>query len=395
MITIFRNRIEKRIVFAVLKRIYNCDEKMVVFESYGGNNCSCNSKALYERMVCDERYSGFHYIWAFQKPGQFPDIEKKPNTRVVKRGSYSYLKACAAAKYLFTNTGYPSYIVPSSEQKMVYLWHGKPLKCIGCGIKGDGDGKRSKRKICRDYEDAGKRLTILLSPAPVFTRVMSEAYHLNEEKRKSAILECGYPRNDALFCYDDADIIHWKTKLQIPLDKKVILYAPTWRPYNWMGGDRFVHENVLDYRRLYEEFGDDCVFLCRVHHMERGTCQFSDYPGFLYDVTDYPDVNDLYCISDLMISDYSGTIFDFANLKRPIVLYMYDQERYIEHANGLNFPLEDLPGVITRNQDELMQVVREQLQNFVYDKKYQHFNETYNCLDHADAAGDILKAVIL
>ena len=95
-----------------------------------------------------------------------------------------------------------------------------------------------------------------------------------------------------------------------------------------------------------------------------------------------------------MISDYSGTIFDYANLKRPIVLYMYDEERYIQHANGLNFPLSELPGVITHDQEEMSAAVRQQLDTFVYDKKYQHFNETYNCLDHADASGDILRAVI-
>ncbi|MFR2232283.1 MAG: CDP-glycerol glycerophosphotransferase family protein [Roseburia intestinalis] len=396
IINIFRNRIEKRIAFAWYQRFCPFEKNLVIFEAYGGemNGYSCNSRAVYERMLRDETYKDFHYVWAFRDPDAFIYLEKNKNTTVVQRGSCQYLRACATAGYLFTNTGYPSYVVPSDRQKMVYLWHGKPLKCIGCSIQGDGDGKRSKAKIERDYVDAGKRLSVLLSPAPVFTPVMSAAYGLDETKRKNAILECGYPRNDALFSYGEADVLRWKKALKIPLDKKVILYAPTWRPYNWLGENHFCHEEVMDYQKLYKAFGEDCVFLCRVHHLERGTCQFSDYPGFLFDVTDYPDVNDLYRISDLMISDYSGTIFDYANLKRPIVLYMYDEERYIQHANGLNFPLSELPGVITHDQEEMSAAVRQQLDTFVYDKKYQHFNETYNCLDHADASGDILRAVI-
>ena len=140
------------------------------------NGYSCNSRAVYERMLRDETYKDFHYVWAFRDPDAFIYLEKNKNTTVVQRGSCQYLRACATAGYLFTNTGYPSYVVPSDRQKMVYLWHGKPLKCIGCSIQGDGDGKRSKAKIERDYVDAGKRLSVLLSPAPVFTPVMSAAY---------------------------------------------------------------------------------------------------------------------------------------------------------------------------------------------------------------------------
>lgn len=395
-INIFRNRIEKKIVFRMFQLTGNCDKKLVVFEAYGGNQngYSCNAKALYERMIAEEKYGDYQMVWAFNEPEKFLFLAKNPRTTLVKRGSYAYLKVCARAGYLFTNTGFPNYVIPSEKQKMVYLWHGKPLKCIGCSIQGEGDGKRSKRKIELDYEDAGRRLSVLLSPAPVFTPIMSAAYHLDEKKQREAILECGYPRNDALFRFTEQDVSRCKHELGIPMDKKVVLYAPTWRPYHWKGENCFSHESALDYRQLYEEFCEDCVLLCRVHHLERGSVCFDEFPGFLYDVTDYPEVNDLYMISDLMISDYSGTIFDYANLKRPIVLYMYDREKYMYHANGLNFPLEELPGTITETQDEMMRAVRNGLENFSYDERYQHFNEVYNKLDHADAALDILNSII-
>ena len=395
-VRMFRNRIEKWVMFRIFQIIGGKDQRLVVFEAYGGNQngYSCNPKALYERMLQERRYEDYSAVWAFDEPEKFAYLKEYPRTFLVKRGSYDYLKVCARAGYLFTNTGFPRYVVPSKYQKMVYLWHGKPLKCIGCSIKGNGDGKRSKKKIISDYKNAGKRLTVLLSPAPAFSDIMSDAYQLDQKKRKKAVLECGYPRNDALFHFTEADVIKRKQRIGIPLDKKVILYAPTWRPYNWQGGNQFAHEDALDYRRLYQEFGRDCVFLCRLHHLERGTFRFEEYPGFLFDVTDYPEIDDLYSVSDLLLSDYSGTIFDFANLKRPIVLYMYDKERYLYEANGLNFSLEDLPGSIATTQEEMMSALKKELVSFCYDIKYRKFNEIYNCLDGPDAANDILKAVI-
>lgn len=396
IITKLRNRVEKKIAYIIFRTLFRQDEKLVLFESYNGedNSYSCNPKALYERMQKAPEYAAYRFVWSVQHPEKFAFLCKNPRTSVVQKGSYEYLKTCARACYLFTNTGLPSYILPNRRQKLVYLWHGKPLKCIGCGIKGAGDGKRSKAKIAMDYRSSGRRLDILLSPAPAFSDVMSQAYALSEKKRKRALLLCGYPRNDFLFRYTRKDIARVKVRLSVPAGKKVILYAPTWRPYHWLGGNHFQHTGGLDFDLMRRKLGEDCVLLCRLHHMEKGSVRYDEYPGFLYDVTDYPEVNELYIISDLMISDYSGTIFDYANLKRPMVLYMYDREQYVEHANGLNFPLESLPGRIVENQEELVCAVREELSAFSYDEKYRQFNETFNCLEGADSSGKLLAAVI-
>lgn len=396
IITKLRNRVEKRIAYVLFRTFLLQDKKLVLFESYNGedNSYSCNPKALYERMQIVPEYGEYRFVWSVQNPQKFAFLKEKPRTSVVKKGSYGYLKACARASFLFTNTGLPSYIWPGRRQKLVYLWHGKPLKCIGCGIKGAGDGKRSKAKIDRDYKSSGRRLSFLLSPAPAFSDVMGDAYALSDKKRQRALLLCGYPRNDFLFCYTKEDVARVKAKLSIPEGKKVILYAPTWRPYHWLGGNHFKHTGGLDYGLLQKELGEGFVLLNRLHHMEGGSVCYDDYPGFLYDVTNYPEVNDLYIISDLMISDYSGTIFDYANLRRPMVLYMYDREQYIEHANGLNFPLETLPGRIVERQEELAGAVLEELESFTYDGKYRKFNETFNCLEGPDSAGKLLLAVI-
>lgn len=200
------------------------------------------------------------------------------------------------------------------------------------------------------------------------------------------MLETGYPRNDYLFRYTQEDVLRIKMNLGIPLDQKVILYAPTWRPYRWIGGKSFEYVPVLDLDKLHEQLGDDYVFLCRLHHLERGSMRFDKHPGFVYDVSMVQDVNELYIISDTLVSDYSGTVFDFANLCRPIVFFMYDMEEYVGGANGLNFDLDFLPGPIVETQEEMVRALKDQLAHFVYDEKYQKFNEACNCLDGADCA---------
>lgn len=388
--------IRKKGRFKLYQLVYPVNKKWVLFEAYGGtdNGYSCNTKAIYEAMLQDPDYFDYKFIWAFIHPNKFRFLKQNPNTVIVKRGSKRYIKFCARAGYIFTNTGMPKYIKPNRHQEMVYTWHGKPLKRIGCSFKGESEGKRNKKQLIHDYTASGKRLSKLLSPAPIFTDIMADAYNLSPAKRKTAMLETGYPRNDYLFKYTQEDVLKMKMNLQIPLDKKVILYAPTWRPFKWIGGKKFEHTAVLDLEKLKEQFGDDYVFLCRLHHLERDSMQFDQYPGFLYDVSMVADVNDLYIISDCLISDYSGTVFDFANLRRPIVLFMYDKEQYVGGANGLNFDLDFLPGPIVETQEEMVNAVKDQMEHFVYEGKYKKFNEACNCLDGADCAIRTAKQIV-
>ncbi len=381
------NNFRKKLWFILYQVIYPVQTKWVVFESYGGtNNYGCNTRAIYESMLEDPDYFDYKFIWAFINPRLFPQVKQNPRTVVVRRGTRRYIKFCARAKYIFTNTGMPKYIKPNKAQKMVYTWHGKPLKRIGCSFRGESEGKRSKRELMRDYTASGKRLSILTSPSPAFTPIMADAYNLSPKKRETAMVETGYPRNDFLFRYTKEDVLRIKMDLGIPFDKKVVLYAPTWRPYRWLGGKNFEHVPSLDLDKLHEQLGDDYVFLSRLHHLERGSMRFDKHPGFVYDVSMVQDVNELYIISDLLVSDYSGTVFDFANLCRPIVFFMYDMEEYVGGANGLNFDLDFLPGPIVKTQEDMVQAVKDQLAHFVYDEKYQKFNETCNCLDGADCA---------
>lgn len=378
------------------------DYRAVVFEAFLGKFYRCNPRALYEQMLADEAYSGFKFVWSVNNPKKYAYLKNNPNTTVVKRHSKAYIKACATSKYIISNYGFPSYVKKNNNRLLIHTWHGKPLKRICYDFAGEISdpknthyrNKRTKKQRFNFYKKTGGNLSSLFSPAPVFSKNMVSAFNLTASNNVKAVIETGYPRNDFLFRYTQEDILKIKIKLGIPLNKKVILYVPTWRPYNYIGSRSYEYNNQLDFESLYQKLGENYVFLFRTHDLEKSSIDFANLAGFIYDVTTVEDVNELYIISDLMISDYSGAIFDFANLRRPMVFYMYDLDQYTQNASGLYFPVDMLPGKIVSRQEEIASAIKEQLAGFTYDEKYQNFNETYNCLDGAACSEQVLKQII-
>ena len=121
---------------------------------------------------------------------------------------------------------------------------------------------------------------------------------------------------------------------------------------------------------------------------------FEKYKGFVYNVSEIDDVNELYIITDVLITDYSSVFFDYANLKRPMIFYMYDLEHYRDKSNGFYIDLDELPGNIVETQEDLEKEILALDKNFVYDEKYKKFNEKYNYLDDGNASMRVVNKII-
>ena len=137
------------------------------------------------------------------------------------------------------------------------------------------------------------------------------------------------------------------------------------------------------------------MVLFRAHYFVANQFDFDKYAGFVYDVSSLDDITPLYTISDLLITDYSSVFFDYANLSRPIILYMYDLKEYAEGIRGFYIDINELPGPIIENEEELPAAIKEALSgNFRPNEKYARFNEKYNYLDDGNASRRVVEIAL-
>ena len=118
------------------------------------------------------------------------------------------------------------------------------------------------------------------------------------------------------------------------------------------------------------------------------------YKGFVYDVSNYENIGDLYIISDMLMTDYSSVFFDYAILKRPIIFYMYDLEAYRDDIRGFYIDLEELPGDIVQTEDEVASSILKASKGDFYDERYKRFNDKFNYLDDGNVSKRIIEKVI-
>ena len=146
----------------------------------------------------------------------------------------------------------------------------------------------------------------------------------------------GYPRNDVLVTrQNDTEYIEQiKKDLNLPKDKKVIMYAPTWRDDEFVKKGQYLFDLKINLANLKEQIGDDYVILLRMHYLIANALDLTGYDDFAIDVSNYNDISELYLISDALITDYSSVMFDYGILKRPQFFFAYDIEKYDKGLRG-------------------------------------------------------------
>jgi len=165
----------------------------------------------------------------------------------------------------------------------------------------------------------------MLSPSAWCSEKFNSAFNLASiHPDKNIILEYGYPRDDTLYQTSPETIEKLKEKLKLPKNKKIILYAPTWRDDQYELGKGYTFDSKMDFTLLKEHLSDNYIILFRAHYFVADNFNFEIYKNFIYDVSKIEDINELYLVSDMLITDYSSVFFDYANLNRPILFYMYD-----------------------------------------------------------------------
>lgn len=313
----------------------------VVFQSWAGSQVACNPRAIYDEILRQER--DLPLLWVRRDPAaHIPD-----GVPSVLLGSREYYEALATARFLVANDTMPEYYVKRSGARYLQTWHGTPLKRIGLDIERVlvGDGRYLRR-----VEADAARWDQLISPNPYATEVFRRAFRFTGE-----ILETGYPRNDVFHSPDvQARGAAVRARLGLRQDQRVILWAPTSRDDQRDDHGRITLSLPFGLATWDGILGEDDILLFRGHHQVTAAADVAPRARTVRNVTGYPDIQDLYLAADLLITDYSSAMFDFANTRRPMIFYAWDLETYRDEVRGLYLDFEaEAPGPIVTTLDGL------------------------------------------
>ena len=354
------------------------DPNLAVFAAYWYRGYACNPKAIYEKLR--DLVPEARGVWIVS-----PEHESKMPAGVdyVVAHTKDYYGLLARATFLVNNVNFPNDVVKREGSIHVQTHHGTPLKKMGLDLR---DAYFAGRQGHMDFDKLlcrCRRWDYSISANAFSTETWRRAYPVDYRS-----LEVGYPRNDSLANASAEDVTSVRASLGIEPGRKAILYAPTHREY----AESYVP--TLDAGRLARELGPDFVVLNRVHYFYERQASTSD-AGVL-DVSLHPSIEDLCLAADVLVTDYSALMFDYAVLDRPIVIHAPDWEEY-QRLRGTYFDLlAEPPGVVTTTGEQAVDAFRSGAYEAPEAARLRGaFRERFCSLDDGRAAERVVRAVWL
>ena len=363
------NRIGKSFgnIFSLIIRCFTRVHKgRMMCWAYTFKQYSCNPRYLTEYLL--ENNPEFEIFWVFKGNVDTSGVDKR--IKCVRYKSLRYFLLVNTAEFFITNARtdpYRIYWHKRKGQKYVMLWHGGvALK----RIEKDAEAQLSYSYLKKAKIDS-KVCDLMVSGCRFQTSLLKEKFWYDGE-----ILEKGIPRNDVFF--DKARHPEMRERIcrkyGISSDSRIVLYAPTFRR------DKSIEPYRINWSRVVPElrkiYGTEKVsVLLRLHPNLIGKADASSLVNdeSVIDVTRYHDMQELLCVSDLLISDYSSSMFDITMLKKPCMLYATDIEKY---NRGYYFDFAELPFPLARNEEELIGNIRT-FDSAAYEEAVESFFEKH------------------
>ena len=363
------NRIGKSFgnIFSLIIRCFTRVHKgRMMCWAYTFKQYSCNPRYLTEYLL--ENNPEFEIFWVFKGNVDTSGVDKRIKCVLYK--SLRYFLLVNTAEFFITNARtdpYRIYWHKRKGQKYVMLWHGGvALK----RIEKDAESQLSYSYLKKAKIDS-KVCDLMVSGCRFQTSLLKEKFWYDGE-----ILERGIPRNDVFF--DKARHPEMRERIcrkyGISPDSRIVLYAPTFRR------NKSIEPYRIDWSRVVPElrkiYGTEKVsVLLRLHPNLIGKADASSLVNdeSVIDVTRYHDMQELLCVSDLLITDYSSSMFDITMLKKPCMLYATDIEKY---NRGYYFDFAELPFPLARNEEELIGNIRT-FDSAAYDESVESFFEKH------------------
>lgn len=346
-----RSKIRRRnTAYAKLYKHCKVKKNVVLYEAFYGRGMLCNPYAIFKELLDNPKYKNLKHIWVLDKLSEHKEeiekYSKYSNVYFVESGKKPYLKALCTAKYLINNSTFLSYFVKKPEQIYINTWHGIPLKTLGYDQPLD---KISVSNTVRNFIQSD----YLISANSFLTEIYTRAYKL-DGIYKGKIIEEGYPRLDTVVKTERKDVINLLKKENVKVDenKKIVLYAPTWKGRDFYNPDCDIND-YLELKQIIENKinCDEYQVLIKVHQAvyNRIRDEISEYP-FIVPAT--IDANVILSATDILISDYSSIYFDFLATGKPVLFYIPDVENYKEYR-GMYFGIDELPGPYTDSVEQI------------------------------------------
>ncbi|HJR89230.1 MAG TPA: CDP-glycerol glycerophosphotransferase family protein [Aeromicrobium sp.] len=357
----------------------------VYFESFFGRSATCNPRAIDAEVA--RRRPDLPRYWSVDDRS----IAVPEGAIPLVIGTREWWRVRESARWIVTNEWLRGRYVKKPFQTVLQTWHGSMYKRIGIDRGGSGwlrGGHTDRARAERANWD------MFISQNGDTTPIIQQAYEFQGDDA-SAVLEIGYPRNDELVPFADTPTLELvervarvRERIGIPDGRRVIMYAPTWR-------EASQNVELLSLVQLAREVGEGFTFLQRGHvrTLEEGESVASDA---VIDVSTYPQINELYMVSDLLITDYSSMMFDYSVTRRPMLFYTPDIEEYTDpKVRGAYFDLEEVaPGPVVRTVPEVIELLRTiDAWSPTFADRYAAWHDRFNHHDDGHASARAVDAL--
>lgn len=345
----------------------------VLLINFNGKGYGCNPKYIAQEIL--DMCLNYDLVWLVR------DLhEPFPNgIRKVRYGTVKALYEIATAKVIITNVKNDLHLVKKKDQYVIQTWHGS----YSAKYLEKEAADKLMPKYLKESEENSAQTDLFLSNSRILSQCYRDAFWCDCE-----ILECGFPRNDMLFSKDPAQVKQIKERLSVPENCKLVLYAPTFRDDDSVAAYAIDCEGLL---RVLCQRGEDWRLLIRLHPNVRECQGLFPFQENIIDATPYPDMQELLLASDMLITDYSSTVFEFAAMRKPIYIFATDIAQY-QNMRGLKKDFFDMPYPICKTNQELLAMLRQ------YDpqtsrRMAEEFMSIYGGVDKGDASKCVVERI--
>lgn len=374
-------------LYRMMTRFIPVSKNIIIFQASNGKNYTGNPRFIYEEALRTGLDKKYECVWFLLDVS----TEIPGKCRKVRNNYLKYFWYLMRAGVWIFDSRQPLYYIKKRNVVFLQTWHGTPLKKLALDMeKLDLNGSSDIEDYHNQFLKTTKDWDFLISQ----NRFASDVFRSCFSYDNKDILEIGYPRNDILLReWNEEKTRKLKENLGLPLDRKIILYAPTWRDNEFRGDGDFVFATKMDFARMREVLKGEYVMIVKYHYLVSAEIDWSPYSDFVYTFDETKDIAFLYLAADFLITDYSSVMFDYSLLRRPMFFFAYDLENYRENLRGFYFDfLDEVPGPISRDTEQLIEDI-EHYADKEWTEKYDAFTKKYHQFETGTASRQVLKTL--